>query len=164
LTAGVPIAVALTIAAVTGGAGAPGPARAWLCIERPREGIDAKPRPLFVFIGARGDDMRARRPLGEGKKVCAEVPAGAVAVDVRMSPTKSRRPPSSARPLRLHLAPEVFLHLSVVRSPPTSSRLCPWTMHHSIDDPTVPRKNDLADLDFVILPALTSYDKARKVA
>ncbi len=167
MTAGVAIAVALTIATPTGraGAGARRPVPAWVCVERSIEKIDAEARPLFVFIGPSVESMRARGPLGEGKKVCAEVPAGAFAADVRMSPDE-RTPASElcSSPLRLHLAPEVFLHLSVIRSTPTASRQCPWTRVYSIDDPTVPRINDVADADFVILPAEASYDKARELA
>ena len=162
-----PIAVALTIATSTGGAGAGvrGPAPAWVCVERPLEKIDTQARPLFVFIEPRVDGVRAPGSLGEGKKVCAEVAAGAIEVDVRLSPDE-RKPATELcpSPLCLHLAPEAFLHVLVIRRPPTPSRRCPWTTLHAIDDPTVPRKNDLADLDFTILPAVTPYEKARKLA
>ena len=165
MTAVAPIAVALTIVALTGSARADArkPAPAWVCVERPIEGIDVPERPLFVFIGPRVDAVRPRGLLGEGKKICADVLAGPVVVDVRISSdeTKAASEPC-ATPLRLRLAAEVFLHVSVVRSPPTPSRQCPWTTLYSIDDPTVPRKNDLMDVDFVILPAVTSYERGAK--
>ena len=55
LTAGVAIAVALTMATPTGraGVGARRPAPAWVCVERSIERIDAEARPLFIFIGPR---------------------------------------------------------------------------------------------------------------
>jgi hypothetical protein len=167
LTAGVLLVVALTVATPTGGAGADARrgAPAWVCVDRPIERSDAETRPLFVFIGPGADGMRAQGALREGRKLCAQVAAGAIVVDVRTSPDE-RTPASElcASPLRLRLAPEVFLHVSVSRSPPTPSLPCPWTMLHSIDDPTVPRKNELADVDFVILPAFESYDEARHLA
>ena len=167
MTAVVPIAVALTIATPTGGAGAGArrPTPAWVCVERPIERIDAQTRPLFVFIEPRLDGVRAPDSLAEGKKVCAEVAAGAIEVDARLSPDE-RKPATELcpSPIRLHLAPEAFLHVSTIRSPRTPSGQCPWAMIYSIDDPTVPRKNELADLDFAILPAVTSYEEARKLA
>jgi hypothetical protein len=136
-----------------------------VCVQRAVEKNDAASSPLFVFIGPGVGGLRPRGPLGAGKKVCAEVPAGAIAVEVRMSPDE-RKPASElcASALRLRLAPEAFLHVSVVRRPSTPSRPCPWTILHAIDDPTVPRKNDLADVDYVILPAVASYGEARKLA